>query len=126
MSKISIRNGVFETNSSSTHSISICSDKDFTDWAKGITYFNCWEKVFVKKEEIIPHIVKASNNYYNSETLSEIKKSKPGEFEELRVDYDFLTYDEYFDDEDLESYREEFTTESGDNIVAFGKFGYDG
>ena len=32
---IQIRNNIFETNSSSVHSITICTEEDFQQWKKG-------------------------------------------------------------------------------------------
>lgn len=37
---IQIRQGVFETNSSSTHSITIASESDFDKWKNGDVYLN--------------------------------------------------------------------------------------
>lgn len=46
-----IRNRVFETNSSSTHSITMCMKSDYDKWKNGELYFlECKEK-FVTKEE---------------------------------------------------------------------------
>ena len=42
------------------------------------------------------------------------------------MDEDLQTYDDYENDYDLESYSEQYTTESGDNIVVFGRYGRDG
>ena len=33
--KISVRKGVFETNSSSTHSLTMCSEDEFDQWKDG-------------------------------------------------------------------------------------------
>lgn len=35
MSKNSIRRGVFETNSSSTHSLTMCSENEYDKWERG-------------------------------------------------------------------------------------------
>ena len=58
-----IRRGVFETNSSSTHSITMCSKEDYDKWESGDVYLNDgsgWaslstnkDKQFVTKEEAI-------------------------------------------------------------------------
>ena len=37
---IQIRQGVFETNSSSTHSITIAPESDFNKWKNGDVYLN--------------------------------------------------------------------------------------
>ena len=60
---IQIRQGVFETNSSSTHSITIASESDFDKWKNGDVYLNdgWWsssdgsnkDKTFLTKDEAI-------------------------------------------------------------------------
>ena len=48
-------------------------------------------------------------------------------YNDNKTEYDDLvTYDEYFGSYDLETYTSWYTSESGDQIVAFGKYGYDG
>lgn len=44
MAKTTIRRGVFETNSSSTHSLSIASKEDFDAWVNGkkMVFFDLW------------------------------------------------------------------------------------
>ena len=50
--KRQIRRGVFETNSSSTHSIVICSEEEYKKWVKGELMFDSWEECFVGKKEL--------------------------------------------------------------------------
>ena len=42
---IQIRHGVFETNSSSTHSMVVCSDEDLAKWEKGELLYDYGELV---------------------------------------------------------------------------------
>ena len=50
---ISVRKNVFETNSSSTHSITMCSENEYDKWKSGeLFYKRCYEK-FYTKEQII-------------------------------------------------------------------------
>lgn len=96
-----IRMGVFETNSSSTHSITMCSKEDYNKWEKGELLFDMCKEKFVpldKQEEY-----KTENKWC-----------------------ELITSEEYWDDEYLETFEETFTTKSGEKIVAFGKYGYDG
>ncbi len=67
------RYGVFETNSSSTHSITMCMKDDYDKWANGEVYLNegGWcsyskykDKQFVTKEEAIDIIVNNKNELY--------------------------------------------------------------
>lgn len=91
-----IRRGVFETNSSSTHSISIVAKEDFEKWQSGELLFDRYNKTFCKADEVD-------------------KQECPEDFESYE---DFGSDYEYFD----KSYK----TKSGDEIVAFGYYGYDG
>lgn len=52
--KKQIRRGVFETNSSSTHSITMCSEKEYDEFEKGNMYIERWgsHKLYTKEEMI--------------------------------------------------------------------------
>lgn len=41
--KIKIRRNVFETNSSSVHSFTFCTDSEFEQWKRGELIFDYWE-----------------------------------------------------------------------------------
>lgn len=99
--KTTIRLGTFETNSSSTHSLVVCTKKEFELFKIGELIFNRYAAEFVP-----------------TKVYEEAKESE--DFD----DYEFCTYDEYFEDDELESYEEEYTSESGDGIVIFGNYGY--
>ena len=68
-----IRKGLFETNSSSTHSLTMCTKEDYGKWEKGEVYF-CTDGKFYTKEEVIDELCK--DKYYkqdreNLESLSD-------------------------------------------------------
>ena len=46
--KKNIRFNVFETNSSSVHSLCICTEEEFDAWKKGELYYNYWDDEFTK------------------------------------------------------------------------------
>lgn len=50
--KRQIRRGVFETNSSSTHSLTMCSEEEFEKWKNGEILFDRWEVkiLFLQKQ----------------------------------------------------------------------------
>lgn len=105
--KFSVRRNVFETNSSSTHSITMCSESDYDLWEKGekvLDYYN---------HEIIP--LPANYKEYDEDDES------TSDFEEL---YTSKRYLEYVEDR-YESYSETYTTPSGEKVVAFGYYGED-
>ena len=97
--KIQIRTGLFETNSSSTHSLVMCMKKDWNAFTRGNRVYDRWD-----------------------EKLININEMNPEDEEEKR----YATYDEFTDDEYLEYFEDEFTTPSGETVVAFGHYGYDG
>lgn len=53
--KRQIRRGVYETNSSSSHSITMCSEEEFEKWKDGKLLFDSWKEEFVD-------VVNLSNN----------------------------------------------------------------
>ena len=116
--KKSIRFGVFETNSSSTHSLTMCSSEDYDKWVNGDVLLNDnWNfkgQQWITKEKAIEYLKEKS--YYNEDD----------DLEELLAECEFYTENKYFDDEYLEGYSETYTTANGDEVVAFGKFGYNG
>jgi len=129
---IQIRRGVFETNSSSTHSLSIVSKKDFDKWVAGELYFNgnsysssksIYAKTkFVTKEQAIDIINK---NIYRQDVKTDEHSDE--ELIDLFREEEIYSYDSYVNGyDDLENFEQSYKTESGDEIVAFGKFGYDG
>lgn len=125
-----IRYGVFETNSSSTHSITMCSNDDYRKWERGEVFFlqDCWgsdsefkSKDFVTVEEL--RDILAKNKYYDGDvslvTDEDLYNVCRG------ADIDVYTAEDYWDDEYLEGYDSTYTTPSGEVVVAFGKYGYD-
>jgi len=114
--KIQIRTGIFETNSSSTHSLIISTEQEFKDWEKGMLYLKN-NSEFQTREEVIAELRAAK--WIDTTTLTD------DEVIEEALDNDWNTY-ESFDDCYLESFEEHFTTPSGDKMVAFGQYGYDG
>ena len=57
--KVQIRRSVFETNSSSVHSLTICSKEEFQDWKDGKVFFN------IHSEDFTP--VTSENEHIGSE-----------------------------------------------------------
>ena len=125
-----IRRGVFETNSSSTHSITLCSQEDYNKWESGEFYLNegsGWasnsenkNKQFVTKEEAIE--ILTNSKYPPDEDLTTLEIE---ELEEYFEEHEIYSSEYYFNSE-LENFEETYTTPNGETVVAFGKYGYDG
>ena len=127
---IQIRQGVFETNSSSTHSITMCMKSEFDMWERGEVYLNdgLWpsctveakNKTFVTKDEAIEMIC---NEYHNDKDyLSNLDK---GKLEDELYEYGIYSWNTFWNRAChwYEAYTNEFTTENGDDVVAFGYYG---
>lgn len=97
-----IRINTFETNSSSTHSITMCSKSDYEKWKKGELLYDRWHDKLVSPED----------------------KNSEVEY----TDKDYFTFEEFFDyySEYYDVYTESCKTPSGEEVVAFGYYGYDG
>lgn len=120
MSRKQIRRNTFESNSSSVHTITMCSIDEYEKWKRGELYFNKWDDYFVSKEDIKNEVIK-DTSYTGSLT----------DFEEMLVFYKnyyesgIVTEEEYFNNCDYETYCEEYKTNSGETVVAFGYYGED-
>lgn len=122
-----IRRGVFETNSSSVHTLTICTEEEFRKFEDGETVKCNWNHLLKGTEwegkEFIPvNAAKEIEREYLKRNGMECDDDAVGDgFYD-----DFITYNREMNDEYLETYEEHFTTPSGDKMVAFGRYGYDG
>ena len=144
--KQQIRLGVFETNSSSVHSLTMVEKPDYERWKKGEILFSEYgrhgDSEFLPADEAI----EKNLSMFDEEDLTEkfveeyrktknLYKSLEAD-EDCGIDYDdlnlselYLNYEEY---EEMvaerycyEDFEEEYTTKSGETIVAFGYYGHD-
>lgn len=127
---IQIRQDVFESNSSSTHSICIASKSEYDAWCDYELYLNeYWntpdelkDKKFITKDEVIAILGDSEHCKYNEEKLRELKDD---EFDKVAYQNDVYTCDNWFDDEGLEVDENKYTTKNGDEIVVICKYGCD-
>ena len=127
---LQVRHGVFETNSSSTHSITLCKKSDYDAWRNGEVYLNdgWWskelenrDKKFLTKEEAIKLIT--DSGYFEDTDLYSLDEEELWEIFYEEGIYDTEMYGdkcEYY-----EEYEEKYVTDSGDVIIAFGYYGND-
>ena len=95
-----IRRGVFETNSSSVHSITMCSENEWNEWKQGELVWDYYT------EKLIPvnNDVEADNERYYS-------------YEDW--------FDGYWFRDEFEKYDDKYTLPNGEVIHAFGYYGHD-
>ncbi len=97
--KTVIRFGTFETNSSSVHSLVMCDKEDFALFEAGELVLNTDTEQFVPANSV---------NWDDEDSH-----------------WTYKTFDEYFNDNEYETFRDEYTSKSGDDIVGFGYYGHD-
>ena len=131
--KRQIRRGVFETNSSSVHSLTMCMKSDYDRWESGNLFlftgsgwcypdYNEPEKNhFYTREEAIAF---EKTNKYGSEDTDWTDEYTVNEIlhENEFYDYDYF-WDEYC--EGYETFENTMTTTNGEEVVSFGYYGHD-
>ncbi len=114
--KRQIRRSVFETNSSSVHSLTMCSDDELQKWKNGEVFFWGLNKKFATNDEIMVELMKQ---------YGEIDWDNDKEVVTLLSEEEIKTYDEFFNENNFETFEQEYTTPKGDKVIAFGYYGYD-
>ena len=135
----SIRRNVFETNSSSTHSLIICSDKTYNDWLDGKVVYNSYAEEFVEAKqptEIDFHKAEVMYMENKSDYMKDWKDLTPQmqlaylkeNVMEENDTYQYRTYEDYKNEMDSmeESFERTYETEHGDVVHILGYMGYDG
>lgn len=116
---IQVRKNVFETNSSSTHSLVMAVDSEFSKWENGEVYYCSHWYSWSRPEDKNKFV---AGRFYPVEEVDAYFES----IDEERDTYDFSTYDEFCDSDSLEVEDYSYTTPSGEVIKAVAKYGYDG
>lgn len=111
--KRQVRRGVFETNSSSTHSLTMCSEEEFESWKRGEVLFQEYgNENFISANKLSEHDKKMAQEDYEENKddfqkdwndLSEDAKQKyytKYAKENDIIDEDAKTYDQYMNDGD--------------------------
>ncbi len=110
-----IRKNVFETNSSSTHSLVFCTDEEYEKLKNGEMFIKCWNDELVTKDKY-------------DEMVKQIAVEENVTEKEVRDDpyrYELpITFDEWCDCE-LELEHNSCTLPSGEKVHAICKYGYD-
>ena len=129
---VTVRHGVFETNSSSTHSITMCLETIYDKWQndelyfydstyklpKGRDQFFTWDDML----EFMRDALCVSEE--DIQALVDARDNDDGDFRQLLHDNDFYTADMYEDyNDDCEHYVEVFTAPLGERVCAFGYSG---
>lgn len=118
---IKVRKGTFETNSSSTHSITMCTSSQYDEWKNGELYWSRWSGCFISKSEVEEKLAKDRESYF-----ARYPECSEEDFLNDFLDEEgYYTFKDYCEKIDYETFHDEFTTASGETVVAFGYYGYD-
>ena len=124
-----IRIGTFETNSSSTHSITMCMESDYEKWKNGEMYWHRWNDELVSKEEVEKEMAKLREEFIadnpDFDENNEEWKEKLEQY--INEDKMYYTYEEFndYDYIEYETYVNTFETPQGEKVVSFGYYGSD-
>lgn len=133
-----IRKNVFETNSSSTHSLTMCTKEEYDNWLSGKLMFDMDHKKFVSPLEVTSKDFKEARINYESskqkyqKDWNQLTEEEQEEYtreyiKENRSMDEIVAYPEWIDyNEYLDTFYREYTTKNNERIVAFGAYGYDG
>lgn len=113
---IKIRRGVFETNSSSVHSLIICPKEEFEKLSLGKLYIDTEADELVPREKVIEDVSK----HFGRKKLEAMDED---DFLSVIRGSGFETLDSWGDN--MYYFEKEYTTEHGDKVVAFGRYGFD-
>jgi len=112
--KRTIRNGAFETNSSSTHCITICTKEEYDKWQNDENIFVDWYGEFFTKEQVAEKIgYEITDDFDIDDFIQEAENESYYRPENLGGEY-------------YETFTSHYTTPGGENVVAFGFHGYCG
>lgn len=123
---IKIRQNVFETNSSSTHSLVMCDDNEYQKWQDGEIFYCSWFPY--DADETLKH---ETSHFYTKDEAKAICESADIGWDEdddcssERKEY-FVTLAEFCDSDYLESGEQKYVTPNGEVVHAVFKYGYDG
>lgn len=111
-----IRRNTFETNSSTTHCICLCTGSDYDKFVNGELWYDRYHEDLVTKEQINANL----RRYDPGADMDDMD-------EEALQEEGYYTYESYNDKitDYYEDFVEEFTTPGGDKVVAFGYYGRD-
>lgn len=136
---INIRVGVFETNSSSVHSMVICTVDDYNAWINGEKLYNVYYEdrwadetgeestpAFVTPEEAAQY-----DPYYPYPKCEEGTWGWELDFKDENGKWhtrNFITFEEFENSYgyDFETFDQSFITPGGEEVIAFGYYGRDG
>lgn len=122
---IKIRVGVFETNSSSVHSMIMCSGDEYEKLKSGELLIEKWGNKLMTLEEAKEEYRDVFRlNTFHGENIDDVPDDK---VMSLLSEWDIaVSLDEWLEsNEYMENFEEKYITSSGEVVYAFGYYGHD-
>lgn len=122
---LQIRRSIFETNSSSVHSLTMVMKEDYDRWVPMNLFYNGYYNDlpdFLTREEVENYIREDSPECLNPESDAYWERHYDT-FGEFAAGWEFYDIDNY--GVGYETFSDTFTTPSGEKVVAFGYYGFD-
>lgn len=125
--KRQIRRGVFETNSSSVHSLTMCSKAEYDAFENGEMYIERWGSSLYTKEQLIEMFKTIKDWRTDTLKYANVDWNNEEEFQRVLKETEFCTSEEYWDkvSEEYETFQESYTNANGETTYAFGYYGHD-
>ena len=120
-----IRFNIFESNSSSTHTLIISTKEDYKKWKSGKLYLDAWHGELLTEEEVLKQLRNNFQRYGRDINVENLKTEAPDLFHEECRENGIYDLDDYYENDYLEEYEREYTSPSGDELVIWGKYGND-
>jgi hypothetical protein len=125
-----IRANTFETNSSSTHSMVILTEKQDNQLRNGELYLsNKYDEGIITKEEadkIFFEVIKEYNLQYPNDNIETIEDFKETNWYLDNQDEYPCDIDRWCESDYLASDSSNYTSPSGDKLIIYTKYGYNG
>ncbi len=140
--KRQVRSGCFETNSSSVHSLTICTEAEYNAWLSGKKVYDYYGGKLVDAPELSYEEKAEARQEYEAMAKShkyyvpwdKLDKDAQNQwYQEYKThelietgDDQYMSYDTWANYHDYcEYYTQHYTTPKGEKLVAFGYYGHD-
>lgn len=132
---IKIRYGVFETNSSSVHSLIMCSDNEYQRFVDNELLYDYWDDGLITYNEALDRLyenVKSDRDFkYHFDLSDNFSRDKLNNFSLDELEYylaneaGICTCNYFFNEIEYNTYEETYVTIHGEVVHAFGYYGHD-
>lgn len=132
---IKIRYGVFETNSSSVHSLIMCSDNEYQKFVDNELLYDRWNDCLISYNKALDRLyesVRFDKDFkYHFDLSDDFSRDKLNDFSldelayYLAFEAGIYTCNYFFNELDYDTYEDTYRTIHGEVVHAFGYYGHD-